>query len=171
LTRDAVHAGPDILHRALALRAEHRGERALAELVAKLRAEDRLQRFLDPVLGAGGDEHAQRIDHAVTGEGVDLQSALVDRQDLLAVHVEVANALVDPHDRFGKRDLGVKAGAHSAKALTRLVAIDDPHRLAEADHHALASFGNNGDAAENADQQQRGDCRRDDRMLAKSGDH
>ena len=48
--------------------------------------------------------HAQRIDDAVAREGVDLEPPLVGRQHLLALHVDVAHALVDPHDVLGERD-------------------------------------------------------------------
>ena len=56
------------------------------------------------LLGAGADVHQQRIDDPVAGEGVDLEPALVGRQHLLALHVDVLHALVDPHDLLGERN-------------------------------------------------------------------
>ena len=53
---------------------------------------------------AGANIHQQRIDDPVAGEGVDLEPALVGRQHLLALHVDVLDALVDPHDLLGERD-------------------------------------------------------------------
>ena len=75
-----------------------------AKLVANFRAEDRPQLLGQLLLGAGADVHQQRIDDPVAGEGVDLEPALVGRQHLLALHVDVLDALVDPHDLLGERN-------------------------------------------------------------------
>ena len=83
----------------------------LAELVAHLRAEDRLELVRQLLLGPCTDIHQQRIDDAVAREGVDLEPALVGRQHLLALHVDVLHALVDPDDLIDERNREGEAGA------------------------------------------------------------
>ena len=76
---------------------------------------------LQLLLGAGADVHQQRIDDPVAGEGVDLEPALVGRQDLLALHVDVLDALVDPHDLVDERDAAGDARAGGADRPAGLV--------------------------------------------------
>ena len=91
--------------------------------------------------------HPQRIDDAEAREGVDLEPQLVGRQHLLAVHVDVEHALVDPHDAStnGMRAIRPAPVGRSAFAL---LAVDDAHRLAEADDDRLLGFGHDREGAE-----------------------
>ena len=94
----------DIVHHALPFGREQGGEGRSAELVADFRAEDRPKLVGQLLLVAGANVHQQRIDDAVAGEGVDLEPALVGRQHLLALHVDIEHALVDPHHLLGERE-------------------------------------------------------------------
>ena len=126
---------------ALPLGREQRRERLLAELVADFRAEDRPQLLVELLLGAGADVHQQRIDDPVAREGIDLEPALVGREDLLALHVDVLDALVDPDDLVDERDAEGDARARGADRPAGLVLVEDPHRLAEADDDRLLGLG------------------------------
>ena len=46
----------------------------------------------------------------IAGERVNLESALVGRNHLLPLHVDVLNALVDPHDLLGERNAEGESG-------------------------------------------------------------
>ena len=119
LPGDPVQRSAHVLHDALPLGREERGEGHLAELVADFRAEDRAKLLLELRLGSGANVHQQRIDDAVAGESVDLEPALVGRQHLLALHVDVEHALVDPHDLLGERKAPRDARAGRADRLAR----------------------------------------------------
>ena len=72
-------------------------------------------------------EKAQRVGNAVPGEAVDVQAALVRKDDLLARGVEVEQAVVEVEDGLHEGDLNVQAGF-----------LDDADRLAElGDEHLL----------------------------------
>ena len=92
------------------------------------------------LLGAGADVHQQRVDDAVAGEGIDLEPPLVGRDDLLALHVDVLDALVDPHQLFHEGDAPRDSGARGADRAARFEPVEDPHRLAEADDDRLLGF-------------------------------
>ena len=53
-----------------------------------------------------------------------------------------------------------------AELVARLVAVDDPDRLAELGDHALARLGHDRNAAEHQDQHEEADDRGGDRMAA-----
>ena len=114
----------------------------------------------DPLLGARRDVHPQRIDDPVAGEGVDLEAELVGREDLLVLHVDRLDALVDPDDLLEERDARGEAGAGAPERLARPVFVEDALRLAEADDHRLLGLGHDREGAGDEDQQQDRDDRR-----------
>ena len=87
---------------------------------------------------ARGEIHPQRIDHPVAGEGIDLEPALVGRQHLLLVHVEVAHPLVDPDGGLGEGQPPVDAGL-------AVLARGSGYRLAEAGDDRLLGFRDDDD--------------------------
>ena len=114
----------------------------------------------------GTNIHPQRIDDPIAGKGIDLEPQLVGRQHLLRCHVDIADALVDPHELLGERNAPGDAGARRADRPAGLVAVEDPHRLAEADDDRLLGFRDDRDAAEQHEQQQEGRDDGDERAAA-----
>ena len=60
------------------------------------------------------------------------------------------------HTIFGEGEAPGDAGACRADRPAVLVAVEDPHRLAEADDDRLLGFGDDGEAAEQHEQQDEG---------------
>ena len=135
------------------------------------RSEERVEQALKPILGARRNIHPQRIDDAIAREGINLEPALVGREHLLALHVDIADALVDPHHVLDEGNGEVQPRLGRAELLAGPVAIDDPHRLAEADHDPLTSFGDDRYRSEDREQQSEGDDRAHQRMAADEGGH
>jgi len=107
---------------------------------------------LKPVDRAGADIHAQRVDDAVASEGIDLQSLLVGRGHLAALHVDVEDALVDPHQIVEEWKAPVEAGAVRAELLAGAILVEDVDRLAETGDNRLARLGHDDDRVEENDQ-------------------
>ena len=79
------------------------------EHLAHVRDEQRGQPVAGPVLVAHGLIHAQRIDDAVAGEGVDLEPLLVGGDHLLGRHVEIEDPGVEIGHLLQEGDLPVQA--------------------------------------------------------------
>src|SRR3546814_2905724 len=88
------------------------------------RTEDCRQLLLQPLLGPDRGVHPHRIGDAKAREGVDLQTLLVGRQHLLALHVDAQDALVDLLDRIGEGHTDDEPGARAAEILSRLIPVD-----------------------------------------------
>ena len=116
--------------------------------------------------GAGADVHQQRVDDAIAGEGIDFEAALVGRENLLALHVHVLHALVDPHDLLGERKAPGYAGARRADRPAAFVAVEYPHRLSEADDDGLLGLGHDREAAEDDEQENEPDDAQEERAAA-----
>src|SRR5207302_8796557 len=126
LARDPVQGIAHAIHNPLPLGRQERGEFDPAELVANFGAEDRPQLRRELLFIAGADVHQQRIDDRIAREGVHLEAALVGRDHLLALHVDVLNALVDPDDLLDEGNAVGQSGAwRSADGPAWLVAIQD----------------------------------------------
>ena len=141
MPRNPVESDANVVHNCTAFGAEQCRKRPLAKLVAQRRAENRAKCIGNIIFGPRRNYHFQRVDDAKAGERIDIQAQLVGRQHLLALHVNIAHALVDPYDLFEPGNDGDKACTRPPELFASLVTVDRPHRLTKAQHDALLGFG------------------------------
>ncbi len=171
LARDAVERRPHVIHDALAFGGQQRGELDAPELVADFGAEDRAKLLAQLPLVPGANIHQGRIDDTIARERVDLEPALVGRQHLLALHVDVLDALVDPHELLGKRDTKVDPGARSTDRPSGFILVVDADWLTEAHDDGLLGLRNDRECAEQQEQQEEAGDGRNQRPAADEVGH
>jgi len=147
-------------------RGQERRELHPTEFIAHFRAKNRPELIRQLLLGTCTDIHQQRVDNAVTREGVDLEPALVGRQHLLALHVDVLHALVDPDQLIHERNPESEACAGSADRPAGLILVQDRNRLAEADDNRLLRLGHDWHACEHERQDDEAEGCRQQRVAA-----
>src|SRR5438067_367590 len=113
-----------------------------------------------------------RIGDPIAREGVHLEAALVGRDHLLALHVDVLNALVDPDDLLDEGNAVGQSGAwRSADGPAWLVAIQDSDRLAETDDDRLLGLRHDREAAEHERKNENADNRGQEWAALNEFDH
>ena len=104
-----IDLSPDLLHQLGPVVAHHFEEAGIRQHRAHRRRQERVEALIAALHGANTLVEAHRIDDAIAGEGVDHQTLLVRRDQLLRIEVEIENALVEIFDVLDQRDLEIEA--------------------------------------------------------------
>src|SRR3546814_2008186 len=123
------------------------------------------------LLGPDRGVHPHRIGDAEAREGVYLQTLLVGRQHLLALHVDAQDALVDLLDRIGEGHTDDEPGARAAEILSRLIPVHRALDLTEAQDQRLLVLGNDRQRLRQEDDQHDGPDQQPHRVADQRFEH